>query len=56
MDFINWWFAQHYVISTLLMPAESAIYGIYKDDWLRFFAGAFLWCLFNIIIEAVKDK
>jgi hypothetical protein len=31
MDFINWWFDQHYIVSTLLTPVMSLAWCFYQE-------------------------
>lgn len=35
MDFIQWWFEKHYVLSLICTPGSACIYSFYKEwyDW-----------------------
>ena len=49
MDFVHWWFDDHYIISTVLTPLMTAAWCVYTESLLRgLVAGAlalvaFLW-------------
>ena len=35
MDFLTWWFDEHYIVSTIVTPALSIAWAIYKDRAIR---------------------
>lgn len=35
MDFIYWWFDQHYIVSTLLTPTMTFAWSFYQESLLR---------------------
>lgn len=48
MDFITWWFVKHNIISTIVTPGMSSLYGLYSDSFGRFAIGFTLWSLYKV--------
>jgi len=41
MDFIHWWFAEHWIWSTILTPWTTAVWCIFTDNGWRFIVALF---------------
>lgn len=45
MDFIQWWFEEHYILSLIITPLLTAIYSAYK--------GWYVWLGLSISIKFI---
>ncbi len=58
MDFLNWWFETHYILSTILTMAPAFLWCIFKGEVLRGWVIVGIWLLFGgmkITNELCKD-
>ena len=56
MDFMEWWFDCHYILSTLLSPGVTILWLVYTSSLsIRWFF-AILWLLVRGIINVRKDR
>jgi len=54
MEFLEWWFTQHYIWSTLLTPKLTFIWAIYKSLMVRGTVAFFL--AFITVVFKEKKK